>query len=462
MDAQYYFDTGMSFIEKGELKKALTCFEESAKLQPDFADANFGVGVCKVKLGDKVNGEASIQKAARLGCKEAKSYFDTLHDAAINTTFDSNGTFSSKSDGRKNIDLFGDRRSNNKSVSPSQPLEIVIDRLEFSLAARWPRFFARILDIWWEVLVVSLAFGAVLGRFSGFAKSTIDPKDMGMLVAIFCIPISLILDASVYRLFENTPGKALLGLKVSTFDGGALNFGQYLTRNLSMWVKGLAFGIPLFNLFTMHDQYSRLGKGKQASYDEQSGHIVCAHPIGLIRKVGYGLMFASLLFGLAILNGRQQPYKPISAPINVSQDYSWQNPISGISTKINSKWKVSVQKNDDGQDIYIFSDNGEHTITIVGVEYSPNYSLSDYIEALKIKTSPYFQFSDNAHFIDKDGHQFWQCTGTIANGTSNVLKVQVIQIGSAFWRMATIQMVPYDSSDRSVDQLQAAIWTTVK
>ena len=461
MDAKYYFDTGMSFIENGELKKALACFEESAKLQPDLADANFGVGVCKVKLGDKVNGEAAIRKAARLGCKEAQSYFDICHDTTINTTFDSNGMFSNKYDDRKNIDLSGDRRNNNKSVLPSQPLEIAIDHLGYSLAARWPRFFARILDIWWEVLFVAFAL-IKIGRYSGFVMPSKDPEGANMLFGLICLPLALIVDASVYRLFENTPGKALLGLKVSTFDGGALNFGQYLARNFSMWVKGLAFGIPLFNLFTMHDQYSRLGKGKQASYDEQSGYVVCAQPVGLMRKVVFGLMFTSLLFVLAILNGRHQPYKPSHTPINVSQNYSWQNPITGISTKINSQWKISVQKNDDGQNIYIFSDNGEHVITIVGVEYSPNYSLSDYIEVLKIKTSPYFQFSDNAYFINKDGHQFWQCTGTIANGTSNVLKVQVIQIGSAFWRMATIQMVPYDSSDHSVDQLQAAIWTTVK
>lgn len=461
MDAKYYFDTGMSFIEKGELRKALTCFEESAKLQPDFADANFGAGVCKVKLGDKANGEAAIRKAARLGCKEAQSYFDLCHDTAINTTFDSNGTFSNKYDDRKNIDLSVDRRNNNKSISPSQPLEIAIDHLGFSLAARWPRFFARILDIWWEVLFVAFAL-IKIGRYSGFVMPSKDPEGANMLFGLICLPLALIMDASVYRLFENTPGKAWLGLKTSTIDGRALSFGQYLARNFSVWVKGLAFGIPLFNLFTLHDQYSRLGKGKQASYDEQSEYTVCAQPIGLIRKVSFGLAFAFLFFILAILNGRQQPNKPSSVPINVSQNYSWKNPLTGISTNINSHWKISVQNNADKEYIYIFSDQDGHAITILGVEYSSSFTLSDYIEALKIKTSSNFQLSGNGHFFSKDGHQSWQCTGTIPDGTNNVLKVQVIQIGSAFWRIATIQMVPYDSSDRSVDQLQAAIWSTVK
>lgn len=90
MNAQYYFDTGMSFIEKGKYKEALSCFEESVKLQPDFADANFGIGVCKIKLGDTVNGEATILRAARLGNIDAQSYFEGRHDAANKTTHSSN------------------------------------------------------------------------------------------------------------------------------------------------------------------------------------------------------------------------------------------------------------------------------------------------------------------------------------------------------------------------------------
>jgi len=76
LNAQYFFNTGMSFIGNENYKDALACFEESVKLQPDFADANFGVGVCKIKLGLTTEGEKDVLKAARLGCKEAQLYFD--------------------------------------------------------------------------------------------------------------------------------------------------------------------------------------------------------------------------------------------------------------------------------------------------------------------------------------------------------------------------------------------------
>lgn len=93
MNAQYYFDIGISFIKNGKLKEALTCFEESTKLQPDFPNANFGVGVCLIKLGDIAKGNAIILKAARLGSLEAQSYIKS-GNIVDNTKFSFNTTSS--------------------------------------------------------------------------------------------------------------------------------------------------------------------------------------------------------------------------------------------------------------------------------------------------------------------------------------------------------------------------------
>ena len=60
------------------------------------------------------------------------------------------------------------------------------------------------------------------------------------------------------------------------------------------------------------------------------------------------------------------------------------------------------------------------------------------------------------------GHQTWQGNGSVVDITSNRLNVQVVQIGSAFWRVVTIQTMPYDYSDALVGQLHAALWGTVK
>lgn len=194
------------------------------------------------------------------------------------------------------------------AVPPPLPPKVSADPLTYPMASRWPRFFARIFDVWWEILLVSFALGAVLGRYSAGFVEWINGPGAGQLFAIMCLPIALILDTGIYRLIGNTPGKALLGLKVGLLNASPLSFGQYLGRNLSIWLKGLAIGLPLINLFTMAYQSGRLGKGQQASYDESTGYRVRAKPIGWARKTSFGVAFLGLFAVMAVLNSMEQPH----------------------------------------------------------------------------------------------------------------------------------------------------------
>jgi Predicted membrane protein/domain len=176
----------------------------------------------------------------------------------------------------------------------------------YPLATRWPRFFARIFDVWWEILLTSVALGAVLGRYSAGFVEWINVPGASQLFGILCLPVALILDAVLYRLLGNTPGKALLGLKVTTLDGKPLSFAQYLGRNFSLWVSGFALGFPLINLFTLANQSRRLGKGQPASYDEATDFRVRSKPSGILRKAVFGLAFTGLFVVMAVLNSMEQ------------------------------------------------------------------------------------------------------------------------------------------------------------
>ena len=118
--------------------------------------------------------------------------------------------------------------------------------------------------MWCEVLLVSFVLGAVLGLYPASFVEWINKPGAGPLFSIFCLPIALAVDALLYRVVGNTPGKALLGLRVGTLDGKPLSLGQYLNRNFSVWVSGLALGFPLINLFTMAYQSRRLHRGQQS------------------------------------------------------------------------------------------------------------------------------------------------------------------------------------------------------
>ena len=188
------------------------------------------------------------------------------------------------------------------ALPPPLPKEAIGNIQSYALAKRWPRFFARLFDIWWENLAVGLVLGISLVWFSaGFAEWIIRPG-RGLLFGLFCLPIVLIFDVLIYKIIGNTPGKAILGLKVTTIDCKSLGFVQYLIRNFELWVTGLALGIPLINLFTLVYQSKRLGKGDQASYDESVGFRVQAKPSFWLRKVVFGCAFFFLFVVQAVLN----------------------------------------------------------------------------------------------------------------------------------------------------------------
>lgn len=198
----------------------------------------------------------------------------------------------------KSLGKIDDLNGLKAAVPPPLPPETESDPRGFPLVNRWPRFFARIFDVWWEMLLVSFVLMVVLSWFYAGFLQWINIPGSTMLFAIFCLPIALFLDALLFVIAGNTPGKALLGLKVATVDNKPLAFASYLNRNFSMWLRGLALGFPLVPLFTMASQYRRLGKGQQTSYDEAWGFRVRAKPSGLIRKIVFGFAFASLLVGM--------------------------------------------------------------------------------------------------------------------------------------------------------------------
>ncbi|NBQ67609.1 MAG: tetratricopeptide repeat protein [Nitrosomonadaceae bacterium] len=193
-----------------------------------------------------------------------------------------------------------------KAVPPPLPLKADPDPLSYPLATRWPRFLARIFDVWWETLLITIIMVNVLSYYFTSFDDWINRPGASLSIGILSLPIALVLDALLYRIFGNTPGKALLGLKVERLNGKSLSLTQYSDRNFSLWSSGLAFGFPLFNLFTMARQWNRLGKGLQASYDVSTVFRVCSKPSGWVHKTVFGFALAGLFTIMLVLNIMEQ------------------------------------------------------------------------------------------------------------------------------------------------------------
>ncbi|MBC6413790.1 MAG: RDD family protein [Chromatiales bacterium] len=175
--------------------------------------------------------------------------------------------------------------------------------LPLKLANRWPRFFARYFDLLLESIVLIIALTILGIIFPVFIRAIISTN--AVILGIILFPVVLLFDALISKIAGNTPGKAILGLKVLTLDNKPLTLSQYLARNSRMWVTGFAFGIPLIYLFTFIYQALRLGKKKPASYDESIGCRVYAAPLGWKRISLFVILFAMLVIfvGALILFG---------------------------------------------------------------------------------------------------------------------------------------------------------------
>lgn len=152
------------------------------------------------------------------------------------------------------------------------------------MAERWPRFLARYVDMLLIGLPASFVAGILFAIiFDGFGKWIAQPG-AGYWFWIVVLPAVLVIEAFLHDWFGTSPGKALLGLKVTSLRGERLGFEQYLRRNFALWPSGLALGVPLISLFTYVNQYGRLGRGLETSYDEKLGTRVFGRPIGWVRQ----------------------------------------------------------------------------------------------------------------------------------------------------------------------------------
>lgn len=344
---------------------------------------------------------------------------------------------------------------------PPLPPKQTLNKIDLPMANRWARFFARIFDLWWETILVVMVSAYVLSRYSANFVEWINSPGTSQAFGILCLPVAMIFDAVLHRIFGNTPGKLLLGLKVTDADGKALSFSQYLLRNISVWIKGLAFGIPLVNLATMSIQCSRLGKGLEASYDESAGYTVRTTRPGWVRKIAFGISFLCLFSVMSVLNMMDKEADREALMSSNQKQYSWVNPATGKSAKIDSKWKFSTTKVNNGMPTYVFNESAGYAFVILAMERFPGYSLNEYAQGFRKGTSSTMSFSDGGRIMMVGGRQAWEASGEMLSIDNNRLRVQISQFDTTFWRVVSVQTIPYAYTNEMVDKLKASLWSTL-
>lgn len=176
------------------------------------------------------------------------------------------------------------------------------------LATAWPRFWAR----WFDLITLSTLVGLALGLlFPPLANAPIFTGSGGtVLFGILILPVVMLLDACVGATFGSTLGQKLAGVRVTMLDGTTPKFATLRKRNFGVLAHGLAFGVPLFNLFTLSTSRTTLDRGQLLVWDQDTDTRCFDVAASTLRLAAVALVAASLYIGFTIFNALAQREGP--------------------------------------------------------------------------------------------------------------------------------------------------------
>lgn len=158
-----------------------------------------------------------------------------------------------------------------------------VDRLDGWLSepvTPWRRYGARIFDmtingtLGWALIGIAWYAIAPLSADNFFddLNPALDMIMTGLVATIIC---GLLIGYSGTSL-----GKLVFGVRVTTNDGKPIGVLSGVIRDFKVWMKGLAFTIPLIGLITLIVSYNRLKQDGATSWDKAEGYVVKHRPSG--------------------------------------------------------------------------------------------------------------------------------------------------------------------------------------
>jgi hypothetical protein len=290
-------------------------------------------------------------------------------------------------------------------------------------------------------------------------SNPLDEPLVQLLYALFGFPIVLVLDAAIYQVWGNTPGKSLLGLKVVTAKGEPLTFRTYAWRNARLWFSGLYCGIPVLVLFGPALQYSRLGRGLPASYDSATGHQVSVSRIGGAAWLAYIAAFSLLLllwvfivdFGHPATDtpnptptAEASPAGPVNPATEPQVDgYFWTSPFTQKTILIDTSWDYSFLKDARGQNIARFQDKSNRIVVELSEDALVDPSLNTFVNytgQMQQALGRQALFSGTGTLVNEGGNPHWSQIGRLTQDSTHDLQIDIFQRNARVWRIVSVHL----------------------
>ncbi len=188
-----------------------------------------------------------------------------------------------------------------------QPVDSGVSGNETSDSKADVRVFARYCAKMSDFLVFSIPYAAIMfgvGLGIGALALSVDNPALadlifgtggeslivwGLIAWLTTLVLFPLAEALVISLFGTTPGKALMGIRVTGPDGQKLGFGASYARSLKCYVMGLGAGIPLLNLIAAILAFGRLTNHGATTWDEPVDYQT--RPVNPVRWT-FGILLA--------------------------------------------------------------------------------------------------------------------------------------------------------------------------
>lgn len=174
----------------------------------------------------------------------------------------------------------------------------------------WRRFFAYMLDsslcaLLWSVFLAACHVNLV-------ARGSVARLLDGVMAAL----LLLLLEPLCLRFLGYTPGKWLMGLKISAPGGGRLPYRAGLARAWSRLVSGLGLEVPGYGLWRLYKSYKTCADNEELPWDEAVSYTLRDEKGG---RGGAYVLAALAVFALGYVAVSASVLPPCRGEITVAQ-----------------------------------------------------------------------------------------------------------------------------------------------
>ncbi|CAI2934993.1 RDD family protein [Aminobacter niigataensis] len=316
----------------------------------------------------------------------------------------------------------------------------------------WTRYFARTFDV--SVLgTVLISSILLISPYVSLPFSLYMYTADNRLLMLFALPFVMVLNAIIITMFGNSLGKKIFGIHaVNVQSHKRFSFQENLARELRVWGRGMALGIPILNFFTMIPAYKRVAGGRPTLYDEGLAS-VRPYADNTGRRT-FGFLVTALVL-IAILASNTIDKENLE---RTSRPYTWINPETSLSTTIPGGWESYTLPGPSGTGVlYGFTNLKTGVVAFLAVETAEDLTLVAYADALESSLSKTMNFVDD--WARYDLPDVWKRNATIKDG-NHPAALLLRQVSSSFWRVVYVDQV---SKSRDVEnpEMTKALFASV-